>query len=215
MKKALAVIALFAFIAVPVGALPLQIDFVDGPQDPLALPTEVHELGTGFPIDEEILSTYIGETDETSCFDGSDDPFIINQFVDITNLSPFDYLEVHYVADPETVITNYDGWIGNVGAGDQEEAFRIDNVGINQPLVFESMVQDLVFQAGETWRFILQDYQHPQLPPSALGSMGIASLSTGDPLSSGSIIGIVPEPGTYALLALGGLALAIYRRKRS
>ena len=62
-----------------------------------------------------------------------------------------------YVADPETTITNFDGLIGNVGLFDAEEAFRIDSVGINRPLVFESLVYNDLFEPGETWGWC---YEH-------------------------------------------------------
>ncbi len=189
-------------------ALPVDPYYVDGPQDPLFLVQDFwHELGNGFPPDELIdsISTF---TDQTSCFDGSDDPAIPNVLVVMTNLTPIYWWDVHYVADPETLITNFDGWIGNAGLGDAEEAFRIDYVGINIPLVFESMTPDNIFEPGETWQFILQDYFHPLGgPPHDFSSFGIAGLSAGWPPSTGSIIAReVPMPGSLLLLGVAGLA---------
>jgi hypothetical protein len=111
------------------------------------------------------------------------------------NMTNQDWFDVHYVADPETTITNFDGFIGNEGLGDAEEAFRIDSVGINRPLIYESLNQDNIFQAGEVWEFILQDYNLLILP-YYFNSIGIASLSSGNNFdSTGSLIASsVPIP---------------------
>ena len=92
---------------------------------------------------------------------------------------------------------------------------RIDWVGVNTPLVYESMVVDNVFQAGETWEFIIQDYTN-QLggPPTPFDSVGIAGLSGGWPPSTGSIIGSpVPVPAAFWLLGSGIIGIAGIRRK--
>ena len=90
-------------------------------------------------------------------------------------------------------------------------AFKIDRVGLNRPLVSESLLPNGVFEAGETWRFIIQDYTNALfLPASALGSVGVPSF--GDQMSSGSIIAI-PEPVTMVLLGMGGLGLTRRRRQ--
>ena len=105
-----------------------------------------------------------------------------------------DFIEVYYVANAETAITNVDGLING------ELAFKIDNVGLNTPLINESMDPDGIFQVDETWEFILQDYFNSVgLDASELASIGIPSngvLSNEDPpeivyYSSGSIVGIV------------------------
>lgn len=190
----------------PAWAVPWEVYSVDGPQDPLFIEGLVHELGDFFPPDEEIVSIWT-HTDETACHDGSDDPAIPNILVEMTNLTGRDWPEVYYVADPETFITNFDGWIGNAGMGDAEEAFLIDWIGINTPLVFESMTVDNVFEAGETWLFIIQDFINLfGGPPTPFDSIGIASMSAGFPPSTGSIIA-VPEPAALVLLLAGGLAL--------
>jgi len=194
-------------VAIPASAMPTDVSFQDGPQDPLVVPPVVDELGWAppFPPDEEIISQDT-PTEETACFDGSDDPAVLNQLVTMTNLTGQTWVEVWYVADPETSITNFDGWING------EEAFKIDNVGINRPLVFESIAVNNIFEVGETWMFIIQDYTNAAGgPPSAFDSIGVPT--PGFPPSTGSIIAIVPEPATISLLGLG--VLCLIRRRRS
>jgi hypothetical protein len=183
------------------------VTYVDTPsQDVLTVPPWVDELGNKppFPDLEWITSSYI-ETTYRPCPQNPDSPTIPNIEVTITNMTPFGYSPVWYVADPLpelpeppidwTSLTNEDGRI-NGGL-----AFQIDHTGTNTPLVFESMLWDNVFQVGETWKFVIQDYQNGAgLPASAFLSIGIGNMSPG-PDSSGSIIA-VPEPASLALLAL-------------
>ena len=94
-----------------------------------------------------------------------------------------------------------------IGAG---EAFRIDTVGVNTPLVSESITSDGIFEPGEIWSFIIDDYLNfGGLPAHLLDSVGVASLSGGEPPSTGSIIAFaaVPELGTLLLLALSVLGV--------
>ncbi len=214
--KTLMLIAVLAFAAAPTMANPVNVYSQDGPQDPLVIEGPVHELGDGFPANELIESSN-RPTDETACDDpGSepDDPAIPNVLVTMTNLTRVDWHDVHYVADPETGITNFDGWIGNMGATDAQFAFRIDNIGINRPLVSESIIVDNIFQANETWEFIIQDFVNQMGgPPTPFDSLGIAGRSGGWPPSTGSIIA-VPEPATMSLLVLGGIGMLVRRRRK-
>jgi len=192
------------------------VRFEDLPeQDRLYGPPVVDELGlwlADFPPDEAIDA--LDElTERTACYEyPGDNPTIPNALVLITNLTSTAWTQVWYVADgqdpfipQETSLTNYDGLVNGA------LAFQIDYAGMNRPLVQETMIMDGIFQPGETWYFIVQDYQNMfGLPASMLGSFGVPSYNDPSMMSSGSIIAI-PEPMTLALLGLGGLLL---RRRR-
>ena len=190
-------------------AIPTDVFSEDLPeQDPLFVPNFVHELGTNvvagipypFPPEEEIAAVDT-ITEQRACEeDPPDDPGIPNALVMMTNKTTMNWRDVWYVADPETGLSNWDGLVNDTFA------FKIDRVGVNRPLVSESFLPNNgIFEAGETWQFIIQDYTNLLLlPASALGSVGVPSF--GDQASSGSIIAI-PEPVTMVLLAMGGVAL--------
>ncbi len=195
-------------------AVPTDIDWQDGRQDPLRLPFFVHELGANppgaqvFPDEELITVDWEEPTEEIACQENYDPAGPGSWLLAITNQTPTFWTDLHYVADLETIITNDDGWV-NGGL-----AFRIDNLGVNTPLVFESMAPDLVFEPQEQWIFIVQNYgNQPGGPVGALDSIGVGAMSPLFPPSTGSIIA-VPEPVTLSLLAAGGLALVARQRKR-
>lgn len=219
-------------------AVPTPMIHFDTPGDcdPLFIPQNVHEIGdfSEFPSNEALSSADLGFVPNSPC-PMMDDMLIPNVLIDIRNLSGIDWYEVWYVADPETTITNFDGEAnqGIPGAAPVHEAFRIDNMisdptGMHHPLVSESILADGIWQAGESWTFILQDYTNTLgLPPEALTSIGVGSFSTpptgvdpfGIPLgpSSGSIIAItipVPEPGTLILSGIGLLGIFLHRRNK-
>ena len=178
--------------------------------DPLSVPNVVDELGIGFPPDEAI-DAFSNPTADIACSSSSQyQPGQVNELVTIFNGTGRDFTDLWYVADLETRITNIDGLV-NDGL-----AFKIDTVGLNTPLVSESILLDGIFQAGESWDFIIDGYSHPALPASAIASVGaVGAGSFGDPLSSGSIIALpVPEPATCVLMALGLVATVLPRRSK-
>lgn len=226
MKKLTITISLCVLIAsASVSAYPTQVFYQDGPQDPLFVPQNVHELGTspGFdPYPNELIWATDTLTNETVCFDPltPDDPTIINVEVEMRNTTGIAWEQVWYVADwDETLHSNYDGWVWDTpGSVFQGTAFKIDDklnnpLDIHTPLVFESLNPDGIFEVGETWRFVIQDYFNGLgKPASALGGIGVPSTNFTPDFSSGSIIATpVPEPATMAVLSLGALLL---RRKR-
>jgi hypothetical protein len=200
-------------------ALPRVVFHSDVPNcDPLMVPQNVHELGiapafTDLPL--ELIASGAMDTELSAC-PGSDDEIAPNVMVSITNLTPIAWSDLWYVADPffdgtGTSISNFDGFVDDAaGAGIPGVAFKIDMIGMNRPLVFESIAVDGIFSPGETWDFIIDDYFNSfTLSPAAFDSLGVASASSGPP-SSGSIIAVpVPEPASFVLLAFGSVALAI------
>jgi hypothetical protein len=127
--------------------------------------------------------------------------------VGITNLTGKVWTDLWYVSDPETTLTNDDGWING------QLAFKIDAVGVNTPLVWESVASDGIFTPGETWEFVIQNYANVfGLAPSLLGTIGVPSV--GDLVSTGSIIAI-PAPGAILLGSLGVGLVGWLRRRRT
>ncbi len=205
---------MFTLTAYAMPVIPVIIDTPE--QDVLAeCPYPIYdELGNlPFPMDEWITSSW-EYTDLIACLGTPyDNPQIPNVLVTMTNMTNHVWggyyygqkTYVYYISDPETTLSNYDGLING------EQAFIIDRVGMNTPLVFESMTPDGVFEVGETWQFIIQDYANILgLAPSAFASFGIGMNSAGDVVSSGSILANIPEPATLILLAAGLLA---FKRK--
>lgn len=221
-------------LASQVQAVPTPMIHIDPPGDcdPLFIPDNVHEIGdfSEFPSDEALASANLGPAPVAPC-PILNDPTTPDVIIDIRNLSGIDWYEVWYVADQETTITNFDGEAnhGLPGLAPVHEAFRIDHAisdpgGSHHPLIGESMIVDGIWQAGESWQFILQDYSNfLGLPPEALTSIGVGSVSSvptgvnpaGIPLgpSSGSIIAVtIPEPATCMLLMVGLGAMSLRRR---
>ena len=137
-------------------AVPTPVVFADAPTcDPLFVPPNVHELGIApafAPFPTELIDAVATFTQEPAC-PLSDDPGIPNAVIVMTNLTGIAWRDVWYVADPlvpgvgGTSISNVDGLVDMapvfVAPG---ESFLIDAVGMNRPLIFESMVADGIFR---------------------------------------------------------------------
>ncbi len=216
-----AILANVVFASSTAFALPTQVAFIDTPQcDPLFIPTNVEEIGDAavFPPDESLLHADLGLANPV-CLP-TDNPTIPDALVSITNVTTKNFSDVWYVADRDTSITNFDGEANDIAFFPPgQEAFHIDRVGLHRPLLFESAGQNGIWEAGEEWRFVLQDYMHPALPPDAITSRGVGDASVdvaGFVASSGSIIAIVPEPAGAVLALLGLSAMGfVPRRQRS
>ena len=179
---------------------------VSGPTgcDPLSIfsaPT-ADELGSTFifPVGEQIL---FSSSDTTLQACGStDNPLLPNKLVSIKNLQSFAMPSVFYVASggstPGT-FSNFDGYVNGV------QAMKIDRLGLNSSLWSESGTSDGIFEPGETWQFIVQDYVSPYAV-DAFYSPGM--VGGADTLPSI----IIPEPTSVALGLLGGLLLLRRRR---
>lgn len=214
MKSLILALAVLATSATAL-AIPTPLLSVDTPPcDPLFIPQLVDELGFAppFPIDEHIEA--VATTTNMPACPPMDDPLMPNAMVVMTNFTvpPRAFSDVWYVKDIETSFTNVDGMAAAPGLPPQD-AFKIDAIGINTPLVSESLAADGIFSPGETWTFIIQDYANTLgLPASLYDSIGVPS--TLSPPSSGSIVALeVPEPGAMAILALCGLAGLVRGRR--
>ena len=208
-----------AALTAPALANPVDGFYTDGPAcDNHGDQFAYEELGTGplFPMDEFIIADAT-ITDLSACV-VTDDASMVNALVTMTNLSGRDWENLFYVADPETRISNVDGFattdpVPNA-ASIFTEAFRIDSLGMNKNLVFESASADGIFQDGETWQFIIQDFGNLSgFGPADFSSLDFSGGSTTN-FSSGSIVAFepVPAPGALALFGLAGMT-AVKRRR--
>jgi hypothetical protein len=230
LRPVLSTILLVFAAPTPGLAIPLTVTSSDSPGcDAPTIDGTVHELGGPSPFfaseGEEILSAPVGSAGGV-CAPGTSSVIIA-----ITNLTGVSWTNLHYVADPATTMSNVDGVIvpssplifGPPVLGPPADAFRIDDVGLNTPLLLENLTPDLIFEPGETWIFAIQDYSNSlSLPPEALASVGVGSHSEVFPpnlpvLSSGSIIAeqvLIPEPRSGLLLVAAAVTLAAVGRRR-
>lgn len=179
-----------------------------------------HELGIAFP-GNELISVSAITTSAVACPQNAGTG-AINVEVSITNLThQASFSNLYYVAETGTTFSNYDGLINGM------LAFKIDNVGINVPLVSESVLADLVFSPGETWKFVIDNFANANnLGAAAIRSIGVPAL---DQRSSGSIVATncipdvccepntvscIPEPGGVALLGASIMAIVNSRRRQ-
>jgi hypothetical protein len=169
----------------------------------------------GFDLADEGITAVSNLTEQIAChsnFSQTGKQILLS----ITNSTNRTFSDLWYVADPETSITNIDGKINS------NSAFKIDGtVTINQnnPLISESFASDEYFTPGETWTFIIDGYSNAvSALPSELASIGVgfdsAEPTLTIPLSSGSIVALVPEPSAALLMGLGLAGLTVTSRQR-
>jgi hypothetical protein len=204
-------------------AVPTQVDHIDTPGcDVLNIPLEVDEIGhySEFPLGEKLDAFDGGATNVIPCptMNNTGIPEVV---VEIRNLTGIDWVDVWYIADEGTTLSNYDGEANAFGLPPIHEAFLIDKLGANKPLLLENLTQDGVWENGETWWFAIQDYANIfGLSHQAITSIGVGDMSSPPAFgivgpSSGSIIGValVPEPTSAALVLLGISVLGIIPRR--
>lgn len=164
-----------------------------------------------FAPDEAILHSWM-PTQAVAC-PMTDNTAMPNAMVEITNLTGRFLDNLYYVGDVDTGFSNFDGAAFGAGTpGVVGQAFRIDTLGVNRNLAFESVTFDGILEPGETWRFIVQDYTNAAgVSPDSFFSIGMAGDSLAHPGSSASIVRMVPTPAS-SLLALAGLAMLRRRR---
>lgn len=194
--------------------------------DPLGLATGpngtaivIDELGTSAPFHsaDEGITASASQSANVACPSTASPAVGMQVLLSITNSTNRTFSDLWYVADPETSITNFDGKINS------NAAFKIDGtvtVNLNNPLISESILTDELFSPGETWKFIIDSYVNAvSVPASQLGSIGVGSDSAEAgitiPVSTGSVIAMVPEPGTALLMGLGLVGLTITGRRNS
>jgi len=200
-----------------VGADPVEGIYVDvGGCDDHGNRFSTEEFGAPgiFQQDQTVISMSTF-TDLSACPD-VDNPNVPNRLVIMENQTGRFLEDLFYVGDVAagggTTFSNQDG-AASQGGDLGGLAFRIDSEGANTPLVFESLTPDGVFEPGEFWHFIVQDYANTfGAEPHEFTSIGYADGSDFGG-SSASIVQFVPAPGVASLLAMGGLI--VLRRARS
>jgi PEP-CTERM motif len=206
----LASLTILIVTAAPVAfAVPTPTAFVDTPTcDSLSGAPINDELGhlSVFPVGEKIDATATYNVSSFACLPTKIFG-VADAIVRMVNLNSVSFTDVWYVAEPATTFTNVDGTING------EIAFKIDTVGINTPLLNESITANGIFEPGEFWTFVVQDYMNGSgLAASDFLEIGVPSFG---PASSASIVAApVPEPGTFVLVAIGLTGLAASRRSR-
>ena len=101
-------------------AVPTPVFYEDRPLcDRLVVPPEVDELGINFPPDE-LINAIDNQTPLIAC-PTTDQAALPNFLVEMVNLTGQAFVEVWYVAEPETSLSNVDGTVNDM------LAFRIDS----------------------------------------------------------------------------------------
>lgn len=179
--------------------------------------TLTHELGeqTVFPANESIVTSAAPSIDPRLFACEPDDGIANDWNVILTNTSGQAWQDVFFVVDGGVTVGNYDGAVSDVAMPGFNHAFRIDNVGSNIPLIFESVAANNILDVGETWEFLVTNYSVAAGPLfESAGKFSESSHLSFDPFSNASILANpVPEPSSVAFLGLGATALFARRRR--
>ena len=193
------------------------------PCDPLFAPVDVDEIGNGalngtfpfpfpFPDFEELTSGLVDPDGSSACTTGTSDGAAANPVIFIKNevVPPTEFPFVWYVSDADTTVSNLDGFEGGTIPMffiDSVDSFGGAGCGANCPLIIEDGTLDGIWEPGETWHIILQDFASPGAPPENLNSIGVGFPSTASDLPSESSGSIIVEP--FGGFSVGGTVLPI------
>jgi hypothetical protein len=202
-------------------AVPVLGRYVDDPRcDTLPITTLTHELGliNPFPLNEA-LEINFQPTQNTVCV--PQDGLANDWNVQIRNLSGIAWTDVHMVVDLGAQLGNSDGVIEDVAnaPGIFTDAMRIDSLGINNNLFFESGPVNNILDIGETWRFNVSNFNNnaalnqPPIFVTPGKFAGSSPLGPGNNGNASILANPVPEPGVISVV-LGGAAALLLRRPR-
>jgi hypothetical protein len=199
-------------------AVPINGQYLEDPRcDTLpnqALRDELGQLAI-FPLNESI-EVNTQATTVTVCV--ANDGLANDWNVQIRNLSGQAWQDLFFVVDAGATLGNADGTIRDVAGAPTifTDAMRIDSVGANNNLFFESGPVNGIFDIGETWRFNVSNFNNNAAlnQPPIINSPGkfAGSSPLGSTNGNSSILANpVPEPATVSIL-LGATAALLMRR---
>ena len=212
-------------VAQTASAVPVTGIYVDDPTncDNHGTITLTHELGPtslGFPIDEGLFIS-VEQKVTPAHFSCVGDDGLFNEYeVRMGNLSPFAWENVFFVADLGANPGNWDGLVDDLAFGfpATAEAFKIDSVGSNTPLVAESINPNGILEVGEFWTFVIDNWSLGAVAPlfGSVGKFADSSDLNIDTQSNASILAtqIIPEPGTICLLVSVLPVVCTFARRR-
>ena len=204
-------------------AVPINGRYVDDARcDPQPNISLTHELGliSPFPINEALEITF-QPTQNVVCV--AQDGLANDWNVQIRNLSGIAWQDVHFVSDFGAPFGNADGVIEDlIGAPNVfSDAMRIDSLGINNNLFFESGPANNILDVAETWRFNVSNFMAASpaggfQPPIFITPGKFAGSSPfGTTNGTASILANpVPEPTTSVILVGAAVALMMRRPGR-
>jgi hypothetical protein len=209
-------LASLGFMSRSATAVPITGQYIEDPRcDVIPNTPLTHELcdAATFPTNEAI-TVFVSPTQTTVCV--PNDGIQNDWNVQITNVSGQAWTDLFFVANFDNGIGNSDGVVVDPSnAAILSDAFRIDSTGANNSLV-ENFAMDGIFAPGETWRFMVSNFQHPSgvSPVPSFISPGTFAGSANVTVDSASILANpVPEPATVGVLALAGAATLMRRRR--